>query len=772
MSLTLTLGTADPIDLLNLSDLQTTASTVFKTLDEFKPWLDGAISAVPASLSSSVLNYSSGDQTWQPSSGPLTFTLSGSVVGSITVLQSVAGSPSLLTYTTGFPVLIGDGLATTDNSSNNTWTINPQGGKSYIKLSLQFTLSASAGLTYTSGIYGANVQGGANSTVLVEFFKAVDSATSLKSAISQAFTDFTLPLHAATLKSLKTGDLVHYSFNATLQVSVGASISPPNFTYAAKDSYTLNGALANVAGVSGAINPVVSSGVKATFSCDYSGAFEAVIQRPADNTAIFHLYRSTQVQTGIDVNATLTASANATGVITASPQAALNAATSALATAVPILAPILQDVTLPATWSGALTNWVTEINTKVASWLGKANNLGSQIDASVHTNSQKFILAEYTIDLTQAYNTAWDAMIHGRFYDALSTANSGITLATGNGLESFYNRTAKFSLNLFGDFSANWSSAYIQNSSLTYAGNNVFHLTTRVGDQLLTNIGNLKQEIDLYFAADLDLTNVAKPIDPADFKLHILLQGTNNKALGANLATILGDLATGPSGVQLYQAMSSLASQSGATVSLHLIFSANAFANITYSQSFVSPGDQADRWNYASYQLACNQLYQSSPQNFTDINGNPIAYNFWSNCNYASNDQWPVPDGNTPTPNRRATGGANPSLASALQSLTGSDLFLSTPLANSYYEALDSAAQFMNLCEDLHHLAIPTTQSAASWNNVVKELTQIVKNDVNADYISAVGLALTKVCKTSFTTISGPVVSLPAGTSLGVTLTF
>jgi hypothetical protein len=67
-------------------------------------------------------------------------------------------------------------------------------------------------------------------------------------------------------------------------------------------------------------------------------------------------------------------------------------------------------------------------------------------------------------------------MIEGRFYDALAMSGTGVTLATGNGLESVYNRTASFSLNFFGDFSASWTSAYIQSSTLTYAGNNVFHL--------------------------------------------------------------------------------------------------------------------------------------------------------------------------------------------------------------------------------------------------------------------------------------------------------
>jgi hypothetical protein len=767
--LSLTFGSDSPIDLLNLSDLQTDLNTVLKTGDEFKEYLGGKVSAVPNNLNSAILNYSSGDQTWKPSNGPLTFTLSGGASTGITIVQS----GSLLKYTTGFPVVIRDGLSTGTNG-NNTASIDAQPGKSYVKISLQFTLSVSAGLTYTSGIWGVNATGKADSTLVVEFIKEVGADTNLQTAIEQAFGNFTLPLHAGTLKNLKQGDLVHYTFNATLQVSMGASISPPSFSYAAKGSLALPGA-ANVAGVTGSINPEVSAGVKSTFSCNYSGSFEALVRLTNANTANLHIYRGTQVQTGVDLNASLSISANATGTATISPDAAVGAATNALAGAVPILAPVVQGAKLASSYSNAMTKWASEVNSKVAAWLGKANNLGAQIDGSINANRQNFILADYSIDLTKNYGLAWDAMTEGRFYDALGMSGTGVTLATGNGLESLYNRTASFSLNFFGNFGAKWSTAYIQNSTLTYAGNNVFHLNAAVGDQLLSNVGSLKQEIDIYFAADLDLTNASAPIDPSRIKLHLMLQGTDDKTLGGNLATILNTLATGPSGLQLSQAMHMLSQQAGTTLSLHLIFGKTAFDRIAYSLKTKPPSDGADRVNYAVYQKCCGSLYGStSPANFL-VSDNPLwplSYDVWSDCFIASNDIWPPMQGTSPVPDRKYDAVYNSNVLSALQDHFSSNI-TDDGVARLIFYTLKSAAQFMNLCQDLNGLAaLPMTEAASTWKDLVTELTKMIKNDVNTDFIPAAGFALACLCGTTPSTVSGPIASLPAGTSLSVTLTY
>jgi hypothetical protein len=771
MSLSLTLGSASPINPLDLSDLQSDLSTMLKTGDEFTRYLAGSISEVPDNLNSAIVNYSTGQQSWQPSKGPLTFTLSAGASTGITIVQS----GSLLTYTTGLPVVIGDGLSTT-TTSNNTASINAQTGKSYVKISLQFTLSVSAGFTYTSGIYGVNASGKADSTIVIEFIKEVNSAnTSLQTAIEQAFQDFTLPLHAGTLKNLKQGDLVHYTFNADLQVSIGASISPPNFSYAAKGSESLPG-IANVAGVSGSIDPTVSAGVKATFSASYSGAFEVLVRRPDANTANFHLYRGTQVQTGVDVNASLSLSANVSGTVNISPNAAVSAAANALGKTVPILAPVLQNAQLPSSYSTALTKWASEVNNKVASWLGKANNLGIQIDGSVNTNRQNFILADYTITLTQNYAQAWEAMIEGRFYDALAMSGTGLTLATGNGLESLYKRTASLSLNFFGDFRAQWTSAFIQNSILTYAGNNVFHLNAAVGDQLLANVGTLKQEIDIYFAVDIDLTNVNAAINAANIKLHVMLQGTNDRNLGTSLATILNTLATGPAGLQLSQAMRTLSQQAGTTVALHMIFGNAAYGRLAYSVNAKPPSDRADRANYAAYQKCCGLLFgDTSPENFLEFDNSrtPLTYDVWGDCYIASNDIWPPIDGTSPVPNRRENAGYNSYVLSALEDHFGGNIANNEAVAQLTFYALESAAGFMNLCQDLSSLAVQSpAETAATWKDLVTELSNIIKADVNIDFIPAAGFALACLCGTAPTTVSGPLASLPSGTSLGVTLTY
>jgi hypothetical protein len=124
-------------------------------------------------------------------------------------------------------------------------------------------------------------------------------------------------------------------------------------------------------------------------------------------------------------------------------------------------------------------------------------------------------------------------------------------------------------------------------------------------------------------------------------------------------------------------------------------------------------------------------------------------------------------------PNRRDTAGCNPTFVSALEAHFGANVANDGGIQQLTYYALTSASSFMNFCQALSSLAAqPPHVAANTWKDLVAQLTTIIKTDVNTDFIPAAGFALANLCGTAPTTVSGPAASLPAGTSLGVTLTY
>jgi hypothetical protein len=777
MALTLTIGTNAPISLddANLADLLSYLANTPTSLNLGSQWdaaLHGPISAIP-NKSSSSLTYSSGNQTWQPGAGPLTFTLSGSVSGSITIYQQ----GPLFTYTDGFSVTMGSGLTTVNNPNTtknlpDTYPLNT----SYVCISLQFQIAVGAGATYTSGIYGVSVNGSASSNLVVSFYKAVPSNTALVDAIKLAFQSFKLPLHPKTLTGLQVNDYLDYVFNAKLQLSIGASVSLPSYSYAGQGTADIPGT-ANALSGSAGIKLSVSPGVKATFSADYGGTFEAVLWMADATHANLHVYRYKTQTLGLDVNATLGITVNTTQSVNVSTQAAVSAISGSISTD-PTIQSAVTNLLTSSSAATEISTWVSDVNNKIAAWLKPINDLsalGSSIDATIQSTNTSYILADYTIDLTQNFGPAWEAMIEGRFYDALAITGSGVSLSIGSGLEKFYNRMAALKVNLFGHLNLAWSNALIANAQLVYAGDGVFHLSTDVGRTLLSSINKSNKELDVYFSADVDLTVAAAPIDPADFQFHFVLQAANNKTFGGFLAGVASLLAMDSTSVALASALSISAAQGNATQVVHLILGAKAFGSLSASvAASAPPADAADRANYAQFQAACDSLYGSQPiQDFSYVAGPAsvsLGYDIWGDNNIAVTNIWPKPDG--AVPNRRTFGfTAGPNALRQLQD----DVYASMSQldADSVSFTLVQAQLFMNLCDDLQRLVNqPMTTAAANWQNIVNALEMIIKQDVPTEYLAAAGLALAHLSGITPTAISGPASNVPSGPSVALTFTY
>jgi hypothetical protein len=305
----------------------------------------------------------------------------------------------------------------------------------------------------------------------------------------------------------------------------------------------------------------------------------------------------------------------------------------------------------------------------------------------------------------------------------------------------------------------------ISNSSLTYAGNNAFHLITNEGRQLLSSVNNRKREIDFYFAAEVDLSGDAQAL--ATVNAHYVLQATNNKGFGQYIANFLRLTTTGPENAALAKKIATLASQENTTQLLHLVFTPTAYGRLGFSAIPKSPVDNTthDRKNYAAFARACSDLFTSPPVNFS-LQGQ-ADYDEWCNWNIACVNDWPAPAGALADRSQPGDRNGSEAIAELAQAFPGQN-------AQLVGYAFEAQSDFMNLCEAMTNLAgLEEVVGLHDWNDFVAHLKSIIKNDVSPDLLNPTALALTRLCADALPNpVVGPAPGLTEQPSIAVTMTY
>lgn len=756
MSISLNIGGIAQPSIDGLTDLKNdSAATALQLGEEFSNGLDAKLSDLPANLATNV-SYSSGNQSWTPA-GPVTFTLSGGVSGKIAVVKS----GKLLSYTDGFPTTVTLGLETGTNS-DTTVDIKISPGAVYLCLELDFNIKGGLSGSYTSGAFGLTADASGGASISVAFYRSCDPSMTLLAALEDAFKGFVLPLHANTLSNLRAGDYLHYTFNANLQLGLGASAGFDKIFYAGLYKTQVPDT-AGIVGATVSVKPEVQAGAKLCFGYSYAGTFEILLwkEQASATRANLHLYRSSHQDTSLGVNLGLTVTTGASASVAVTTDQIGNTLTQSIPA--PLQPAFTKAVLTPA--SSEIQKFADEANAKITSWLSPLNGQKSSLDLAVDRAVDRFLLTNYTIDTTQNYAAAWTDMLGGRFIDAFAMPDSGVSLAVGSGLEAIYKTTTSIKLNLFGKLSAEWDASTISNSSLLYAGNNTFHLLTTEGKDMLTLINGSSHEIQCYFAAEASLSQ-NQPVTPA-INLHVVLQATDDSSYGSSIATVVGMLTSGPTGQALKSSFRSLANQPKTTQVLHLIFPQEAYSKLNSSTLHKGqPDNEAlDAANFNTFRTACGQIFSESPYNFV-FSGVSLDYGFWRNTNIAQNDEWPAPA--TVSPNRRETG-----------PYSAADTYLHTvfpsagALTHGPYYVCEVGSEFMNLCEALKNLChVAVEGDLGNWQDLINQLRGIVKNDLDKDFIVPTALALIQLCGGIPTTVTGPAPGLPSGTSIGITMRY
>jgi len=762
MPITLTAGSGTPIPLGTLTDLENNLTTYLNLGVEYVNYLSGPISALPDSLLSTTIQYTSGNQSWKLGAvAPVSFTLSGGITGKISVIKS----GTIFTYTDSFPTQVTLSLTPTTNS-NTTKSVTGPAGSAYICVELDLSIQAGVSIAYQQGIYGLSGSASTSDTFTMAFYKKCAPNDPLGAAIASAIGDLVLPFHADTLNHLKADDYLLNTANANFQLGLGANIGFGKFSFA--DQWQ-----SGIPGVTGSptlkvgISPTVQPAVKLAYSFDYAGTFSQLLWVDANNKGHLHLYRSQKQTSSIDLTAGITLNANATATTTVQSQVA-NSPTNA-AGGSPVASALS---TAFQTFSGEISKLSTEIDSKITALLKPLDTAQqANLDINISNTKQDFLLLDYTVDLTNAaYATAWSDMINGKFLDALEQSNGSVQLDVGSGLEQLYSQTTAISLNFFGQWVGSWTTSEISNSRLIYAGNNTFHLITVDGMQKLSKINNSSTEVDVYFATQVDLSGAAQAaaaVPEAD--LNIILRAVNNKQFGGYISAIVSLLTQGQDGNALANQVSALAGAGNTTQVLQIVFKPSAYGKLAASPNPPVDGDDtADRANYAAFAAASAQVMpDSTPAQFTYA-GKDLSYDVWANWNIALTDKWPPPDGSLA--DRKESGTfSNGYVQSYFDSIFGAN----SPAATLSYP-LEVASDFMNLCQDLKTLSSATVD-ANTWNDFVTNLLGIINRDINFDFTVPTSLALSQLTSSSNGAPQqtvGPVQGLGGNVSIAVTTTF
>ncbi len=753
MSINFSLGSLSLTQVDNLTDLKNTVATYLKIGEELEGKHDFTLASLPVELRTTSIGYSSGNQCWNL--GEFGFTLSGGVCGKLSVCMA---GDELFKYAKKFDTELVIGLDT-KKASDCDASIKVPDGAAYVCLELDFNIQGGISATYSQGVYGVSGSVNSTDTFSVAFYKKCGPSDKLGPAIASAFSDFVLPLHAQTLSNLKLGDYLHHNFNGNLQVGLGASIGVDKVLYAGQykaDIPDTGGAV----GIKLSAQPEFQAGAKLAFNFEYDGTFEALLWKDAANSGHLQLHRSRKqdVCLGVTAGITLIAAPTASAVVNSQLQDCFKG----------VLSGPVGDAFNKEVWPKAaseVSQCVDDVNSKICGWLNHVQQTQSTLAVAIDRSDETVLLLEYGFNLSApAYGNAWLKAIGGKFVEALELPNGGVSIATGGGLENFYDDKTSVKLNLFGKLNAAWTDDVISNSSLIYAGNGTFHLVADVGRRSLFQLNKSKREVDIYFGAELDLKSGSNALGPIN--LHLTLMASDNPSFGRYIAGFIHLMTTGADGTALANAVSLMAARKQTTQLLHVVLGPKRYGSLT-SSSIVKgkPDDPTkDEGNFAAFGLACAELKLSDVIDFGSL-----SYTLWSDWNIASNDQWPAPAG--AIPNRRDRGDQANGVAFLRGNLggdAGKDL---TAVAYS----LQAASDFMNFCDDLRNLALLAAVDAKldTWDKFVDELKSIMENDVSQDFIAPTGLALTRLCAGGAPDlVKGPAPDLTDKNSIAVTMTY
>ena len=746
MSFELTVaGNAVPTDGAVFKSLKDELNLVFHLDSALANFLKTPLGQVPQSASPSRVSYGSQAVSFNPLEGAITFGFQGNAGGT---LQIVSGG-ALVSYT--------DGL-----TSPQPQAIAVTAGTVYLVLTLDVSLSANATGAYSGGAYGVKASLNTADSYAVTYCKAFSPSTPVGEALATIFKGFVLPLHEQTLVQMDDGDYLLHEFDGNLNISFGAYAGLDKVLYAGQASVDVLKAFGSpLATVTASTRPEINAAVNLSFCFQYATRFEALLSK-SGTLAKMHLFRSSKQTTSLGAKAGLTFNGNTTASISASTdrmRSSLVAAAGGTG-----LTGGAAAAAMLAKADGEIQKYVTEVNDKLNSWLLRGNGLQTNLQASIEWSKTRVLLTAYAFQ-TDAPRMidAWKAAIEGDMAAALQTG--AVTLDPGSGLEQDFQRKTAFKVNFFNVWNFSTWTQYAENTSMVYAGNNVFHMQAQIGRTLQTDSMGAMHNMDLYFAASAD-QGTAGTLSHTVVNLHVDLTAQNDPKATGTIATMLSAMEAGPTADALARDMHAFATNARqGTAQLQIVIPPSAYGRVNcdpYSNGKpLTTSTYNDAQNWKAFAQAADDLHAWALRDLSTVSSQMLAYlktfAAWEALNEA--------DTGDSTPNRLHTGDTAVWPSDFPDTDSGSKALISY--------SMNAGQAFMNFCDALQQLA--TVQDAgaagATWNALVGMLSDAVKRDVNGDFLRPTALALTRLCASPATVVSGPAPTAIPAAHFAVTVT-
>ena len=248
-------------------------------------------------------------------------------------------------------------------------------------------------------------------------------------------------------------------------------------------------------------------GVSLGYTLQYQHTFEALLSRTADAGEL-HLFRSTKKDGGVTFSAGFTLSANATPTVGVSTTAIQNAISGVASGANATEQKLLSSVATAG--AGEIAKYVDELNAKLGSWTAKADGHRANLQVAVENSQNSTLLVGYTFnDLGQrGVQHSVGGCDWRRFYGSVQhrCGDAGHRQRPGAVLPDQDLVQPELCFNLW--HWGSWSD-FASNTSLVYAGNNIFHLLSKIGRDSETDSVGAMRKVNFYFAVAANVSGAA-----------------------------------------------------------------------------------------------------------------------------------------------------------------------------------------------------------------------------------------------------------------------
>ena len=642
-----------------------------------------------------------------------------------------------------------------------TKTIAVPDGKAYVSIVLSVSLQVKAAGNFTNGALGVSAGINADDMFGLANHFLFDQATPIRDAVLNAFGRFVLPFgpDINDLNGLQAGDIVESEFVGSLALSAGLTAGFDGVLFGAFGSGGLSLSASSLLGsVLASAKPTFNLGLSLEIDYTHTDAFRMVIQAQDSNIELLFFKRHTDdLKTTIDASASLNpgVSVNFADKI----PALLNSAAQKLMAG--------QDLTIAQAFTNGVSQLVSAATQPLADATSELNSVPQNllkklpsltVDASItfETVTQHTIFGVFDFSRVPANAAAWKAAMTGDLQSALHLP--GMNLGVGSYVEDSLTRSTTFSFAFFG-LDAKTVEQYLNDVTLTYAGNGQFQYRLKTGSAASSNFFGHQKEADFYFLVAANLVHDGAVNNEA-VTLNIVRKDQNASdrsfSMGKTISLLLPT--EGPAIAQLLAAATR--TNKNIPVTLTAQFAATAFTNIR-ATPFIGgkPQPQSaqvdDKKNFELFTQAVDDVAVSASDRFPDILND--YDNVWAPVNQ---NEFGRPGGPPDGPPDRTQSGDQ---GNAIQAFTGLNRFAGCEEStlHGYVSFLEQARIFMCLCADLQQLAVLSgdPESSKQFKDVVDLVTKIGKGDVTTfplEYLNAVLLALVRRMDATLTNLSPP----------------